>query len=127
MKPIPLHSRSDLLKVLAMYAPTQACKQAILENRFSVLGGFTPAKGLPFVAVVVFGKATSWHLHLEIDEARYCYSLTRHLVPPDWADWAGQTTRGHEVWEGDTPVRNSLLRLDAKHARTTNDKSTPDL
>lgn len=114
MRPRPIHSRSDLIAVARTHAPTRACRRAIDEDRAEVLGGFTPAEGLPrWIVRVVSRHGRTWHIAILADENSHRFRF-EYPEQVGWRDWSGQTGRNHPVYDGDNPAEYAFNRMEAR-------------
>lgn len=119
----PLRTRTDLLAIAAQHAPSKACATAIHENRATVLGGFTPAGGLPtFIVRVVSRRGREWLIGIEVDEAAYRYRI-RYIEDVPWAFWDGQIG-GRRLIDGDVPNNAAFERMKARRSLCTRTKSS---
>ena len=117
MKPRPIHSRSDLLNLVEPLAPSRACQRAIREDRAEVLGGFTPAEGLPYWLVRITSQfKKQWLIALLCDEQRNRF-IVAHPTDVRWADWDGRPD-GRTLHDGDNPETYALLRERTRNGRT---------
>lgn len=106
----PISTRADILAVAAQAAPSKACATAISENRATVLGGFTPAGGLPCFVVVVISKfGRQWILAVEVDEAAHRYR-PKVLDAVPWIAWDGRIG-GKRLIDGDVPIEAAMKRM----------------
>lgn len=113
MRPRPLHTRNDLIDLVAPHAPTQACSRAIREGRSTVLGGFTPPEGLPYWLVAVtsrFGR--QWLIAVVCDENENRFRI-EYPSAVRWDHWDGRSD-GRDLRDGDNPTWYALQRAKAK-------------
>lgn len=109
----PLRTRSDLTALAAQHAPSKACARAISEDRAQVLGGFTPAGGLPCFVITVKSKhGREWIIAIEINEEARRYQV-QYLDFVPWACWDGRIG-GKRLIDGDVPNEAAFQRMQAK-------------
>ena len=119
MRPRPLHSRTDLMRVLVDLAPSRAIKRAVSEGRFTILGGFTAPGDIPAIWTRVEGRfGAVWYLSLRVDQEKNRMYATAHnedVVP--WAYWDGTVCYPpRPLIDGDQPEITNWKYTYAKQA-----------
>lgn len=107
------NTKADLLLVLIRMAPSVACERAIRAGRVTVLGGFTPATGLPLViSEVVSRHGRIWYTGVQINERTCTLSPVWYACPEDvpWAAWDGSPAGNRLFIDGETPQHTESLR-----------------
>ena len=104
MRPSPLRTRTDLLRLLRPYAISAACGRAMDEDRVTVLGSFAVPGGFPRYMVRVISKSRrEWLLALVVDDVDYQYRVAQNLIKIPWSQWQGDPDRRHPLLDGDEP------------------------
>jgi len=114
----PLHSRDDLLHVIAGRGRVTACNRAMETGNVLVLGGFAPSQGIavPSWQVSVESKhGKTWVLAIYEKDNQYS---VRELPGVRWEYWLGNDQGIPGVYNGDHPMyfagikREALERLE---------------
>jgi len=124
MKPRPIRTRADLVRVIAHHCPTRACERAVSEGRTTVLGGFTPPGDFPqWIVEVESERGNRWYIAIKCDEETYRF-VPHWYQEADlpWAYWDG-TSNGSRLVDGERPRTSALRRTVAR--RRLNEHSTP--
>lgn len=116
----PFNARTDIFALAARHAPSKACVTAISENRATLLGGFTPAGGLPrFIVSVTSKRGKQWNIAIIVDEEANRYRIEWPETVP-WASWDGRIN-GKRLIDGDEPTESAFKRMQERrrHGRDT--------
>lgn len=106
----PIHTRDQLLALVARNAPTTACGRAIREQGATVLGGFNPVESLPGWVVQV----NRWTIAILCDEQAQVYKV-RYLDAIPWQNWLGRIGGRDPLRDGDKPYLSALKRMQARN------------
>lgn len=118
MRPRPIRTRNDLVRLIAECCPSRACERAVREGRTTVLGGFTPPEDFPqWIVRVESARGTRWHIAIKCDEESY--RLTHQWYAEDelpWAYWDGRSD-GTALKDGEIAREAALHRVTARRVQ----------